>query len=214
MRTLAQPSSALQHPLDTIIGTPAAVRILRVLTSHGGAMPPNLIADRAQINRSGAGRTLAHLTQARVVEIVGLGRYVSYQFNPKHPLGPAIIALFQAERQRVDEIFAHIRTTAEGLSPQPVAIWLYGSAARGHDTLQSDMDIAVVGKEPDVRQQTETIRNALLDEADRWMIQPSIIRLSTDAIAEMDRDHAALWQNLKREAIPIFGVAPGQVRHG
>lgn len=214
MRPLAHASSALQQPLDRIFGTPAAVRILRVLVQHGGAMSPPNIAMRAEITRSATSKTLGHLADLHMIDIVGQGRYVSYQFNAEHPLAPAIQALFAAERHRVDAIFDLIRNTAEGLDPKPIAVWLYGSTARGSDTVQSDMDLAVVGNEPDVRLQAEAIRDALLDEAECWMIQPAVIRLSTVAIAEMDRDGAALWQNLKREAVPIFGVAPEHVRHG
>jgi predicted nucleotidyltransferase len=214
MRPLAHASSALQQPLDGIFGTPAAVRILRIMVRHGGALSPPNIAMRAEMTRSGTNKTLRHLATLRIIDIVGQGRYVSYQFNAKHPLAPAITALFDAERQRVDAVFEHIRKTAESLNPAPIAVWLYGSAARGDDTMQSDMDLAVVGRESDVCLQTEVIRDALLDKADCWMVQPSVIRLSTDAIAEMDRDGAALWQNLKREAVPIFGIAPGQVRYG
>jgi predicted nucleotidyltransferase len=214
VRPLAKPSSALQQPLDAIFGTPAAVRVLRVLVHHGGALSPPTVAQRAEITRSGANKTLGHLADLRIVDIVGQGRYVSYQLNVRHPLSGTIAALFGAERQRVDAIFDCIRHTAEALSPKPIAVWLYGSAARGDDTMGSDFDIAVVGQEADVQMQTDAISQALLDEAERWMIQPAIIRLGTDAIRDMERDQALLWQNLKREGIPIFGVAPGQVRYG
>lgn len=214
MRPLAQASSALRQPLDLILGTPAAVRILRVMAQYGSPLSPPHIAQRAAITRSGTNKALAHLSELRVVETVGQGRYVSYQLNSRHPLAPALIALFQAERQRLDGIFDTVRRAAEAISPKPIAVWLFGSGARGDDRIESDLDIALVGTPDQGPVQADALRDALFEVSDALAFQPSVIMVTQADLERMKQNDTAFWQNLTRDAVPLLGASPEQVAHG
>jgi predicted nucleotidyltransferase len=157
---------------------------------------------------------LTHLAQVHIVDVIGIGRYVSYQFNPRHPLGPVIAALFQAERNRVDAIYDLVRKSAQTLDPAPLAVWLFGSGARDDDTSESDLDIAIVGHDEQIHRQVDVMLDALLTEEDRLAFRPSVISLTKDDVDRMKQDNTAFWQNIARDAIPLIGNAPEQVARG
>lgn len=88
-----------QLPLDRILGTQAAVRVLRVLT-HGGEHAPPRIARDAHTSRPAVREALIRLEKQGVVERVGDGRNVLYRISSNHPLAKRIVKLFKTEAKR------------------------------------------------------------------------------------------------------------------
>lgn len=204
----------LYQPIDEILGTPAGVRVLRVLALHGGELSGSEVARRADLSRTGAWRALTRLGAVAVVETVGQGHSVPYRLNRRHPLAEPIVTLFRAEAARAEAFFDQIRSAAERMDPPPRAVWLYGSAARREDTAESDVDIAIVGRDGESRRQAERLRDALEEFAEDWSVRPSVISLSVEEARRLSAEERAFWDEVERDAVVLFGAAPGEVVSG
>ncbi|MGH7522853.1 MAG: helix-turn-helix domain-containing protein, partial [Gemmatimonadales bacterium] len=71
MRRPAHPSSHFYHPVDSILATPASVRIVRLLSLHQGPLSRTTIAQRSGLGRAGTHRALERLVHAGIVESIG-----------------------------------------------------------------------------------------------------------------------------------------------
>jgi len=92
-------SSKGRHPLDLILGTQAAVRVLRVLSPGGEHAPPRIARD-TKVSRPAVREALIRLEKEGVVERVGDGRNVLYRISSGHPLAKRIVKLFKTEAKR------------------------------------------------------------------------------------------------------------------
>jgi predicted nucleotidyltransferase len=198
------PQSALHTPLNEILGAEANVRVLRELFRHGGALAVSRLAQDAGMSRPGIRAALTSLRSADVVTELGAGRSVLYQINHKHPLSAALEALLRAEEERTRAVLDAVRQAVQ--APEIIAAWIYGSVARGEDTLDSDLDLAVLTEHQD-RAAIDRVREALDPEAERLHFTPSIVGID---LADVDRmkDGDPWWKNLTMEALVIKGNRP------
>jgi predicted nucleotidyltransferase len=210
MRPPSQSRSLLRQPLDAVLGTPAGVRVLRVLTLHRGALTPPDIARRAGLTPEAVRRTLERFVPLGIVKGEG-GLRPSYSANMDYPMVAALATSFDAEAERIDVLFKVIRTTAQQSRPQPLAVWLYGSVSRDADKPDSDVDIAVIGEHKYVGRQAERMRDALDSYSMKYLIQPSVITLTPEAITGMIARNDEFWRNISGDAAVIFGSTPQEV---
>jgi DNA-binding transcriptional ArsR family regulator len=84
------------HPLDHILGTVAAIRVLRELTQGGEFAPPH-IAAKTLTSRPAVREALIRLESEGIVERVGQGRNVLYRLVEDHPFTRRLIKLFRSE---------------------------------------------------------------------------------------------------------------------
>lgn len=209
MRRLSHPANPLYQPLDAVLGTPAAVRILRVLGRHGGVLAPTTIAKRARINRAGAGRTLARLVTADVVEVVGQGRYVSYRLNQAHPFARELVVLFKRESERVDGLFELIREVTEGMRPSPTAVWLLDSGKEGE--LVARVEFAIVAPRSTIVEQAGLLRQALVEFGGKWAMEVSLLEVTPEDLRRWMSTRDPFWEELESNAFPLYGGTLRQV---
>lgn len=214
MRQPSHPSSALYQPLDTVLGSPVLVRVLRVLAVHGGALSAGDMAQRARVTRTAARNALYVLVQAGVAESMGTGRSVLYRLRGDHPLAAPAAALFAAEANRVPRIFARVRRVVEQMQPRPAAVWLFGSVARGDDEMGSDLDLALIGDGPELQAQAEQLRDELEEIAREHRIRPSVITLTVEEVRSMAEKETVFWKNMDRDAVSLVGDTPRGVAGG
>ena len=208
-------SSFLYQPLDALLGRTSHVRVLRVLTQHGGSLTPPDLARRAGLSRRGAWNAIAELQAAGVIEPVGAGRSPPYRLAENHPLSDAVRRLFEGEAARADAVVAAVREAARQLLPPPLAVWLYGSVTRGADTPASDLDIALVAEEDVLaRAQAAQLRNDLVRVSERWAVAPSVISLSRSELKALQRERRPFWERLVRDAMPLVGAPAETLEYG
>ena len=213
MRPPAQPSSDFFHPLDAILGTPAAVRILRVLSLHRGAMSRTAIAERSGLGRAGASRAIERLVRARVIASSGDPSRPLFELSDEHPLATKVRKLFQAEAERADDFFERVRDAASTIRPAAEAIWLIGSAAQGEDSVASDVAVAVVFSNPG-RPALKPFNAKIHDAAAVAGLRVSLSGISLAELSEHARTNDSWWQNLVRDAVPLVGRAPASLING
>jgi biotin operon repressor len=156
MRPLKEKKGVFQYPLDNLLGTPAAIRTLRVFCLFGGVLSPPTIVARAGISKNAVWVTLKRLTDVGVLRTIGQGRATGYELATDHPLVETLKMLFQLERRRADAMLTAVRRAAMRLSPAPRAVWLYGSVARNEDDAISDLDLAIVTDDANASASAET----------------------------------------------------------
>jgi DNA-binding transcriptional ArsR family regulator len=97
MRPPAKASNHAQHPLNSILGSEASVRLLRLLSEERQASAADL-ASMAGLTLAGATRALARLGELGLVSTAGRGRAVLFSLHRGHSLSALIVELFQGER--------------------------------------------------------------------------------------------------------------------
>lgn len=204
-------TSALYHPLNHILGSPALVRVARVLAGHGGSLGVADIARRTRLALPSTRAALRRLIDLEVASGLGVGRTMVCALQPEHPLTPALLALFAAERDQAEVVLNAIRRGAAELRPRPLAVWLYGSVARGADQPASDIDIALVSALSDPTPQADAARDAIAAELPGLEHRISVIALGPKDVARLARTRAKFWRELERDAVVLAGDAPAGV---
>ncbi len=113
-------ASGKGHPLDRILGTQAAVRVLRVLAPGGEHAPPRIARD-TKVSRPAVREALIRLEKEGVVERVGDGRNVLYRISSDHPLAKRIVKLFKTEAKR-GALAGMLLLCAASFRAQPFAV--------------------------------------------------------------------------------------------
>ena len=105
--------------------------------------------------------------------------------------------------------------TAAALDPAPVSVILFGSLARGDSSAFSDIDLIVVRPDP-FDEDDEDWRYAL----DNWRIKAErltgnlveVLEIAEHEVGALLRRRAALWQDVIRDGVCVFGATIEQIR--
>lgn len=206
------PASTLYHPLDEILGSRALVRVARVLVLHGGSLAVSDIASRARLTLPSVRAALRRLLGLEVVTAIGAGRSMVCSLRFEHPLAPALVGLFNAEREQAAAVLHAVREAAAALRPAPLAVWLYGSVARGQDEATSDIDIALVSAQSEPTAQADALRDAVAAALPAWAHRISIVAIGPGDVKRLATKRTEFWRELERDAVVLAGDAPAGVR--
>ncbi len=203
------PQSHFRYPLTRLLGTEAGVRVLRELALHGGELTTTLLAQRTGITDQSVRNTLATLSGARLLRRYGHGRAAAYQLDPSHPVSRMLIALYQAESQRISAIYASVREAAERLEPRPVAVWMYGSVARHEDGPASDLDLLLIVDDAHLTEQlADAFRRELEAVEDEHRLTISVVPVNKDDVVRLSTQDDPFWRAVTRDAFVLVGPRP------
>jgi len=135
MRPPSRRQDPLRTPLDDILGSVGAVRVLRILSDAREPIGRTRVARRALLNPSGVRRILNRLAESGLVEIVGSGRNQAVRLRPRHPLSAPLRELFSAEREIFDRTVESARRAFADAMLPATAVWIESSAARSPGTV-------------------------------------------------------------------------------
>lgn len=130
------PDNILRYPLDSLLGSEAHVRLLRLLLHDVGA--PCGVSDAAEwtgLSRAGARKALKRLTEAGFVTRIGSGRSQQYAVDADDPLLDALSRLFRAEEERYDSALKQLRSVFQGI-PEIHAAWIRETPERPGEPLE------------------------------------------------------------------------------
>lgn len=124
MRPISGQHSPVRYPLDTILGSEANVRLLRVYTHEvdtplGAAAAARL----AGLTPAGARKALQRLVESGVIESVGSGRTPQYGLRVREPIVQALGLLFAREQERYDSLVSSLQSSIADL-PEIRTAWL------------------------------------------------------------------------------------------
>jgi predicted nucleotidyltransferase len=201
----ATPQSFLRQPLSVVLANSANVRVLRELTRHGGELSATTLTERSKLTKPSVLASLDHLAGLGYVEVLGSLHQRLYRIVAKHPLIPALSALFTAEDHRFQSIIEAIRTAAIGAGA--TAAWLYGSVARGEDRPGSDLDVALVfpGNAGSAKAK---LRETLREREDALHFSISVLGFDADDIVRLSDENDPWWVEMAKDAVPLVGPDP------
>ena len=131
MRPIASEQDPLRHPLNEILGTRAHVRLLRVMANEvEGPLTAGDVAKRAGLTVPGAKKALEKLWQSGGVSRVGGGRKHQYEIRRSDRLMQIVVELFQAEKERHEQLLAAIKKKIDSLAPPPQSAWIQATPGR------------------------------------------------------------------------------------
>ena len=164
MRFPKHRQSHLLKPLDEILGTPANVRLLRVLALRRTSLTAGELAKSAALGRTSIYPALRQLERAGVVEFIGAGSQRLVQLRDRHPLSRILRNLFRTEDRRFEALTVALRELFSDLPHRPMSAWVDETAddAQGGDTLR----LHVVAR-PEELQNIVDYLNAHLTDVER-----------------------------------------------
>lgn len=141
----------LLRPLDAALSSRSKVRLLRALVPLEDGVSAREAARLAGIPSAPALRALADLAALGVLLRTELPAQHLYRINRDNSLvSEGLEPLFQAERDRLSRVFATLRAAFEMEVADDTlrTLAIFGSAARGADRPESDLDVLAVTREP------------------------------------------------------------------
>lgn len=213
MRPPATNFGSLAQPLDEMLGATSRVRVLRALDRASAPLAPTSLVKETGLAYNAVAAALGLLQQSGIVIATPVGATSAYALSPDHPFSAALQQLFAAERHRRRAIPTAVEKWAHAQPETLLAVWLFGSAARREDTFRSDMDIALVADDvKEAKHYADALHDALAPVAARERLRPSITPYGRGEIEAMPNGDRAMWGNLTRDAIPLYGPDPASLQ--
>jgi predicted nucleotidyltransferase len=147
-----------------------------------------------QVSQARVARILRELTAAGLVDRTPAGSSSLFVLNREHLAAGAVEALTTLRQQLWARIAEHARTW----SRRPLAVVVYGSAARGDGTSDSDIDVLVV-RPLDVDDDDPAWQHDLTDLASE------ILDRSEEGLATMAANGERLLMGIRRDGRAIVG---------
>lgn len=211
MRKVAA-QSHLRYPLNSLLGSPGSLRVLRALVLASGPQGVTQLAGATGLTPQGVRNVVASLVAEGIAIGSGSGRAPVYAANPAHPLHGLLRQLFAAERSRWMQLREGMRRI---LAQRPAvrAAWQYGSTARSEDVPGSDLDLAILVKGASVDRVLAAVRKDLRSVEDDFGITCSVIGLSAADVARQVRGAAPgdWWSSMVGDAQVLKGPHPEQL---
>lgn len=147
-------------PLEDVFGDRLNVTVLRHLAQVAGGVSGNGVARRLGLQQSAVRKALERLVERGVVTRTDVGRTAAYALDDRREVvRRVVLPAFRAEARLGERLRRALQRAALALRPQPAAVVLYGSVARGAAD-PGDVDLLVVLARPE---DDEPVRAALLD---------------------------------------------------
>ena len=203
--------SFLRSPLDHVLGTVAAVRVLRSLVANDAPTTQSTLVRETQLTRKSVRDIVDHLVAAGVIQLIGDPGAHLYALEASHPLVPAIQTLFAAERSRLPHLYEAVRALAAEHTTPVLGVWLYGSVARGDDGPTSDIDIALVVDAADANAATAALRRDLYSVGESQHVTINVIAFSPAELLALPDINPGFWARLRQDARVLYGSDPDVV---
>lgn len=180
--------SSLRYPLDVLLGSPAQVRLIRVLV-HDVAGPVSVTdaARMAGLSTTGARKALETLERHGIATRVGTGRAQKYGPKEGNPYSSLLRQLFEQEQQEHDDLIQQLRQAIT--MPEVRDAWINDmSGESGHA-----LDLSVVAETSAVSWIGPELRTRVIEVEKRFDL---IIELAVFTRADsppIPEDAVVLW---------------------
>ena len=197
----------LAHPMQSVIPSAHGAMLgvhARTTEPLGGRQVATLT--RPRFSQSRVNIVLGELAGDGIVQVDVRPPASYYRLNRDHVAASGVLALSSMWQTLLNRI----RASVTEWSTQPIAAWIFGSAARAEADSDSDLDILVVC--PDQLPHNDSWQKQLDDLADdvhRWSGNPCepLVITGTELKAAVQRDDRIV-DALRRDAIHLVGARP------
>lgn len=207
MRPIATEQNALRYPLNQLLGTPAHVRLLRILSNEVvGPITTADAAERAGLTEAGARRALSRLAKTGFVRRVGGGRSQQFALREADPLASHLITLFQRESDRYQALLSGLRGILESLVDVRLA-WIDAPPARAGEALH----IGVLGDSQSLSWVGDELRRQIAEIEDTFELTIEVHRFTRADAPEISWDEVTLLAGVPEAAASLQD--PGLASH-
>jgi len=197
--------------LEDVLGSRINIAVLRYLTAISGSLSGNEIAKRLRLQQSSVRLALERLVETGIVTRTDIGRSAGYQIDQRLAFVRIIlIPLFREETQLRDKLMSALARGSEKLEPQPSAVVLFGSLARGVRDFRDVDLLCVVAKDRDKSLLHDAIAVAY-NQVQREFKAPVSAVVATDAELGSPKLESVV-REARRDGLLVFGTAPRQLR--
>ena len=201
----------LSSPISSVVPSaygPVLVALVRAGVPLSGRQVAGLV--EGQVGRSRVNTVLAELAESGLVLREPHPPSVLYEFNRRHVAADYVAAL--ADLRGL--LITRIRDAVAGWSVPAAAVWMFGSAARGEGSTDSDIDILVV--RPDRLDDEDDVWRSQLDQLAEdiraWSGNPcELLEMSRSEVAESVRTNQRFANDLRQDALPLGGALPSSL---
>lgn len=142
-----------QNVLESIFGSPAKIRILRVLSASPQPLSGRQVGELSRLSHRGAIQALESLVELGAVRQRRVGAAYQYSLSQGNVAVETIIApSLNAEASMLDDLKRNITAQFRG---KAVSLTLYGSLARGTGKRGSDIDVLAVSRDEQRKKELE-----------------------------------------------------------
>lgn len=208
MRRAVSNQSSLRYPLSEVFGSYNNVRVVRTMARHGGELSVSEISRLSGVAVQNVRVIVTALVNLRLLREIGSGRSRLFRILEDHPITGAIKAVFEAEEQRFSAVLQAVRDAAAIDGKDILAVWLYGSVARGEDGPNSDVDIAVVTTPDNLDRVINGLRERLRMAENAQVFTASVVGIGTDDVLRLHGEKDGWWINVMKDAMPLAGPDP------
>jgi len=144
------------------------------------------------------------LVEHGLVDRMEAGRTLLYTLNRNHLLAPVVEHMAEAR----NELVQRLRDEIAAWRPLPAHASLFGSAARGDGSTDSDIDLFVVrpakvdADDPAWSDQVDRLARAVRGWTGN---NAGVVELSEDELAQLRKDPPPVIDELRRDAIDLGG---------
>ena len=197
----------LDNALDDIFRTRSHVQVLRTLFQlpAGWQASAREIARRAGLSHPTASKALAALSQQGLVRRQRRSNADSYALAPEHVATQQLAEIFEWERSLRDELVSLLRRQLRRRAPVVATAFLFGSAANGTMTVESDIDVALLCP----GEAGEQVSTAMTEIADivhqrfgNWLSFHLFFLAPNDRTGPERK--RPVWQTILEDGIPII----------
>lgn len=150
-------------------------------------------------SEDGVRKAAQRLVAQGVATMEQVGRAYNYRLNRGHLVADAVVDIARARERLGDRVRAH----AERWTNPPASVLLFGSAARGEMSADSDIDLLVVATHDD---ETDEAVNDLATAVTTWTGNDArIVHLSPQELREAFHAGDALMSELLTDGQALYG---------
>lgn len=195
----------IKQPLDDLFISPSSIRVLR----HMILYPSSVITGRGIARELGMShatciRSLNSLVNTGILISKRVGNSATYEIARDSVLYKDILEpAFRAEARLLQRL---IDTLLAGIKGKVLAAYLFGSVARGEDSLSSDVDILVILKRSGDKSAVEKVLARNKEDAYRlFRLGVSAIVYDKDKFDRMKNKKSPLVQEIMRDGVLLAG---------
>ncbi|MDQ1295358.1 MAG: hypothetical protein QG608_3243 [Actinomycetota bacterium] len=192
----------LSHPMR-VITSALDGDVLEVLARGEVLFTGREIARMVSASQQGVRNTLFRLVEQGIVCQERAGAAQLYRLNREHLAAGCVIALVGIR----EDLLARLRTLFAGWSQPSAYAALFGSAARGEDRADSDLDLFVLRPAGLTDEDPEWVAQIehLMDRASVWTGNDArVLQIGLDDLAVVDEPDGVL-EDVLRDGIPLAG---------
>ncbi len=193
-------------PLDGVFSAPSHVKVLRVLFNSDLDLTGRKIADLSSLEAPTSGNALRRLAALHIIEVRNIGRAKLYRLKTSHPIVKDLLGpLFLQEK---DMLAGQMGIIAGKFHRHKVTVILFGSAARGEETVESDLDICLVVADSEDKEEVEKIvEQEVARLSDVTGVVPTFLTMTRSEFARRFRKGETLVLSIMKEG-KVYGSQP------